>query len=250
MLRLARNWPLWIARDLLRPVAAIAVTVRTRAGAGYQLADDPIDDRVLLHVAGPEGRSLYFPKGVAPGEGDLILDIGAHAGIYAVEALRRYPRSHLIAVEPNPISCARMRVNLGLNALDARVQVVQAAIGPRDGTGWLTPEAGGSWGDRGRSEPLREDPGLREIPLRTMQRVLAGERPALIKCNAEGAEFEVFPQLFAAGVRPRFVILMVHGREGSSRDLLDLFRKTGYDVQDADAPPHGRRFHCRLGPTS
>lgn len=242
MRRVARNWPAWVWRDLWRPLRAVPLAVETRDGARFLLGDDPIDDRILRHVYHRAG-DLYFPGGVTVGQGEVILDIGAHCGIYAVSMLRRHPGATLVAVEPNPASCRRLRLNLRANELDGRATVVQAALGPWSGTTVLE-QGNGSWGDR--THPRSPQGGGVRVAMRTVTEVLDGRTPVLVKCNAEGAEFEVFPQMFAAGIRPRWVVVMTHADEGPVEELIGRFRQAGYQVEDADRPARGARFHCRL----
>jgi hypothetical protein len=68
--------------------------------------------------------------------------------------------------------------------------------------------------------------------------------PALVKCNAEGAEFIIFPQMFALGVKPEFVILMAHPEGGSVENLLELFKQNGYIIRDAGSTKKRIRLHC------
>lgn len=247
MRRVARNWPTWIARQMMMPFFTLPCWIRTRAGTRIRLDQDRVDDAILRHVY-DSGGGLYFPAS-APrvGRGDFILDIGAHSGIYAVEVLRRNPDALLIAVEPNPALCRALERNLRVNGMDERAVVVQTALGPENGSTLLEFRPGGSWGYRTR---LRQAPDAEArgvtVPMATVTDVLQARTPVLAKCNAEGAEYDVFPQMFAAGIRPAFVILMTHLPGSSTGDLLSLFRTNGYEVIDADQPPRGIRFHCRL----
>ena len=177
----------------------------------------------------------------------LVLDVGAHHGIYAMEVLRRYPECHVIAVEPDAAACRSIRLNAALNGVSSRIEIVEAGLAERNGQGWLEWSARGSWGHRTRSADSRADGGAgAPVELRTLDATLAGRRPALVKCNAEGAEFAVIPRLVALGLKPRVIVLMLHPESGDIGSLLSLLIEAGYDVLDADRPPKGCRFHCVL----
>jgi FkbM family methyltransferase len=231
------HWPAWMLRQLLLPVRGVAVVVTTRQGARYALSD-PVDDAILRSV-GETDRSLYFPDPDDSRLEGVILDVGAHHGFYAIEALRRYPRCRVIAVEPDPASCAQLARNLAANRLDSRVRIVNAGVGPAAGRGRLERDASGSWATRVTSAPGGD------VEVLTLEAILAGDRPDIVKCNAEGAEFALVPQLVALGVRPSLLILMAHPRFGSAAALAVYLTRAGFDVRDADEPPRGQRFHCR-----
>jgi FkbM family methyltransferase len=239
------RWPLWIARQLLMPVWPLPLTVATRQGTKIHLRDDRIDDLVLLSVAA-RSTALYFPAEALSERSEskgVILDVGAHHGIYAVEALRRYPHCTVVAVEPDPESCRRMAANIQLNDLDARVRIVNAGVSRVPGRGQLEPDVSGSWGTQVRevSSEARET-----IPLLPLSDILRGESPVIVKCNAEGAEFALVPQLIELGLRPALIVLMVHPSFGSAAALVRDLEGAGYDVRDADDPPKHHRFHCTL----
>jgi FkbM family methyltransferase len=241
-----RQWPRWVMRQLVMPIVRLPLTLTSRTGVRCRVDDDPVDDLVFKHVHG-RGGSLYFPP-VAIEDGGLILDVGAHHGIYAAEALRRYPASTLIAVEPDPIACRKIEANAALNDLTPRIEIVCAGLASSSGTGWLDVSGDGSWGNRTHAGQSRPDVGdaARKVELRTLDAILRGRRPSIVKCNAEGAEFALVPQLLALGLAPRLIVLMIHPEAGNPRELLDGLRAAGYRVDDADDPPKHHRFHCVL----
>jgi hypothetical protein len=87
-----------------------------------------------------------------------------------------------------------------------------------------------------------------QVRISTLASILGGRKPALVKCNAEGAEYYLFPQLFAMGVRPEFIILMAHPEHGSVEDLKALLREAGYGIKEVGSGPGRPRFHCCLQP--
>jgi len=238
------QWRRWVARQLIMPVYRVPLTLTSRTGVRCRVDDDPVDDLVFKHVHG-SGGSLYFPP-VAIEEGGIVLDVGAHHGIYAMEALRRYPTCRLIAVEPDPRAWRKIEANAALNGVASRIEIIRAGLAMSGGHGWLERSDEGSWGNRTRASDSRSAASRTEpmVELRTLDAILRGRRPSIVKCNAEGAEFALVPQLVALGLTPRLIVLMIHPESGNPDEPLDLLRGAGYRIEDADSPPKGYRFHC------
>jgi len=234
----------WMLRSLLSPVCRLPCTVVARTGLHYRLGDDMVDDAILRHLHAQP--TMYFPD-VPDFSGDgVILDVGAHHGFYTLEALRRYPGCRVVAVEPDPEACRTLQLNIAMNKFDERVRLVAAGLADSRGVGRLSRGAAGSWGTHVRPLDDRAANGDRSVTIRTMtlSDVLDGGVPAIVKCNAEGAEFSLVPQMIALGIRPMLVVLMIHPAFGSAAGLVDQLQRAGYLVQDADDPPAGHRFHC------
>jgi FkbM family methyltransferase len=244
MVATAENWPAWMVRQLLRPALTLPLWIRTRAGTRIYLGADPIDDAVLLHVM-RDAVSVYFPAHAHVPPGGLALDVGAHHGVYATELLRRSPGARLIAVEPNPEARVYFERNLRGNGMFDRVEYVEAGLSDRTGPGrlWLGAE---SWDHS--TVTTSNEAGSSGIPVRLMSTadVLRGRHPYLVKLNAEGAEFEVVRDLFASGVRPQWIVLMIHPDSGPHSALRELVLDAGYDIRPADGRPDSLRLHCRL----
>jgi FkbM family methyltransferase len=245
MRAIARNWRTWAARQLLRPALNLPCWIETRVGTRFHLGDDPIDDTVLRHVM-HDAVDIYFAADAVVPPGGLIVDAGAHHGIYATEALRRNPGARLIAVEPNPGARAYFERNLAANGMLARVEYLGAALG-RSGERGLLALGDSSWDDS-------TVPGLGQkaisagvpVPVVGIVELLAGRRPDLIKLNAEGAEFQVVPELIEHGILPEWITLMIHLDRGSGAVLLDLLEKSGYRIRSADGRQPSSRVHCHL----
>jgi len=67
---------------------------------------------------------------------DVIVDIGAHIGYYAVLGARANPAARVIAVEASPQNCEVLSRNTAA-ALPNHVEVINAAFGSFEGTVWL-----------------------------------------------------------------------------------------------------------------
>jgi FkbM family methyltransferase len=242
---IARNWPLWALRQLVRPAVSVPLWVHTRVGTRFYLGQDPIDDTILRHVL-HDADAIYFPADARVAPGELIVDAGAHHGIYATEVLRRNPGARLLAIEPNPSARAYFERNLSANGMRGRVEYVEAGLGDPSEAGFLS-FGDASWDDSTVPD-LARTRGTAGLPvkIRSLVEILGGRRPRLVKLNAEGAEFHVIPELFERGVFPEWLVLMVHLDRGSGAELIGLVERSGYEVVAADGQADSSRVHCRL----
>jgi FkbM family methyltransferase len=126
--------------DLLAPFAPIVVV---EGEAGMRLAigtEDPeIGRHTFVHRAYDMGAmrraiDLLELEGGVPLWGRTVLDVGANIGVSIVPLLRLFGAERGIAVEPAPQLLELLRLNLTLNDLAERVQVLPMALSDRDGS--------------------------------------------------------------------------------------------------------------------
>jgi FkbM family methyltransferase len=133
-------------------------------------------------------------------------------------------------VEPSADALTSLRTNLSINGFEARARIVNAALAPAAGEGSLLHTRDGTWG-----YSLYEDEsfavGTEKVRLATLDEVLAGDHPDIVKSNAEGAEFSLIDQLAATDVRPRFMVVMVHPQFGDMERLERTAAAMGYRVE-------------------
>ena len=137
-----------------------------------------------LYVGLPEWDELVFVlRFLRPG--DRFVDVGANEGLFSLVAATRVGGAAVTAIEASPVAVAWLRENLGLN--DAAVRVHACAVGAREGRARFT---------RGRGTTNRlarpGDDETIEVPVCTLDSLLGGEAPALVKLDVEGAEDLVF----------------------------------------------------------
>lgn len=168
--------------------------------------------------------SSYVASSLRPG--DTFWDLGAHAGYHSIAAARAVgPGGQVIAVEPDPDTCAIFREQLALNDLK-NCQVIQAAVSDCEGAVTLMRKAADSRTSTVSAVEASGDP--LEVPSITLDSMAAVyPRPRLIKMDIEGAEVLALPHgeaLFAGDRRPPEVIVATHGQkahEFSRNFLLD-----------------------------
>jgi len=229
----ARGRRLVQLRKLASPLINTPIVVTSKDGVRLELTVDPVDELVANDLLG-RNHTLWFPP---PPDGlseiddpRLVLDLGSHHGFYAVTALARYNRATVIAVEPSDEGVSRIERNLELNGMAHRARVVQAALAGERGTGTLLHTDEGSWGNSLFQEEGVTVLGREQVSLLTLDEILEGARPDVVKCNAEGAEFELVAQLAESAVRPALMILMVHPEFGDLPTTQAEVERLGYRV--------------------
>ena len=236
----ARGRRLLQARKLVAPILQAPVTLRTADGLKLRITGDPVDEQIAQHVLGPH-RAEYFPadRGRIPAA-PCILDIGGHHGLYAAAALHEYPGSRIICVEPSASALPYLHANLKINGFEPRARVVNAALAAHAGQSRLRHTAEGSWG-----ASLYEDDAVtdssEDVTLVPLDDVFRGDRPDVLKCNAEGAEYSLFDQLAASDIRPEFMVVMVHPEFGDLDRLKHQATGMGYDLSQ-HGPDHHPAF--------
>jgi FkbM family methyltransferase len=230
----------WAWRRCWQPERHRPVWVRTRSGAQLYLSEDPVDDHIAMSIA--QRHQEYFPPSFAVGAGALIVDIGAHGGLWTMEALRFWPGTHVLAVEPNPAAVERIHRQLMRNRLFDRCTLFPAALdsqGARMTRLYLA--SSGSWGntlcDVGTGRWV-------EVPTLTLEQMLCGRRPTLVKCNAEGAEYSLVPQLIALEEKPRYLMLALHPEYGDVADAIGALTRAGYHCTATRSEARRPFYHC------
>jgi FkbM family methyltransferase len=126
-------------------------------------------------------------EGPLPAQANTIFDVGANSGAATAWLRTRYPTARIIAVEPDPVTAARLRRNVGA---DSGVTVVQAAVSDHDGSAML---ARAQWTMLSHLDEHATD-GV-EVPTLTLESLRAEHAPRadveLLKLDTEGAEWQI-----------------------------------------------------------
>jgi FkbM family methyltransferase len=102
-------------------------TVRFRDGITIRYRLNKGDLHSIREVWFEENYRLPFKH-----SSGILLDLGANIGMASVWLCKKYSFTEVIAVEPDPANAELVRDNFLLNAISG--EVLQAAIGPYDGT--------------------------------------------------------------------------------------------------------------------
>lgn len=170
---------------------------------------------------------------------DVVLDIGAHVGTFAIPLARHLgPSGQVVAIEPHPDVFRLLCQNVELNGLDARIetqQVLLAAPGslPRSPV-LMSGNTGGTWFQEASASDAA---ALAATTIDAWMEARADPvGPSVIKVDVEGAELEVLRGADIT-IRAKRPVLMVEvsrtqlDRHGASVRQLDRwFSQQDYDL--------------------
>jgi FkbM family methyltransferase len=133
-----------------------------------------------LHEEDEMGFALHVLR-----RGDVFVDIGANVGSYTVLAAKLGAR--VVAVEPIPATFDRLVANVRLNGLESLVTAHRVGLSDRNGSLRFTTDHGTINHVMAPTDNLAGT----EIEVATLDSILAGVSPALIKIDVEGHELAV-----------------------------------------------------------
>jgi FkbM family methyltransferase len=216
------------------------VVLRLRNGLEFRIRPRTTDRTTLNEML------MFRPYETDPrfcvSEADVVVDIGAHIGTFAILAAAQATQGKVYAVEPVPgnfeVLCENVRFNQAAN-----VVTICAAIGPCSGTGRIYGDgaAANLFGKRG-------GPG-REVRLITLSQLMEEQhldRIDLLKMDCEGAEHETLAKATPPVLRRiRRIVLECHNMDGRNNidTLQNSLRDKGFTVS---ASPVDARGHSLL----
>jgi len=204
---------------------------------------------------------------------DVLLDVGANAGLYTCLAGRVLTEGGVVACEPHPATADRLGRNLAANDVDGTV--VRKALGstarsatlrtpsadPSDGRHRIVPAGatdGGTESSTGTAIPDGQEAeaqsssvdGTHRVPVETGDALVASgavPRPTVVKIDVEGAEAAVLSGLRETLAHPacRLVYCELHPdwlreRGRSPVRVRETLRNHGFTVETIQELPDGR----------
>src|SRR5256886_4641101 len=166
--------------------------------------------------------------------GDVVVDVGAHIGRYALRAAAR--ASKVIAIEPDPSNFILLEQNVRLNGF-SNVVLVPHALSSRAGTRALWLAASGNTGtssvdpDASSARGRARSPGIVPVGALTLDELVESvglTRIDWLKVDGGGHEIAVLQGAKAALGITRAMILEV--TESTSDACREIIRSAGFDL--------------------
>ena len=166
--------------------------------------------------------------------GQIFFDIGANVGYFSLLAAKlTAPDGFVVAFEPLPRNTNFLRQHIGLNALEQRIKLYEAAVSDHDGKTFF---------DLGKSSAMGHiaSQGQLEVQLLSLDSLIkSGEvpMPDVMKIDVEGAEFEVLQgaKEILAEHHP-LLFIDTHARTAHDKSIQCLL-ELGYELELLDGKP-------------
>jgi FkbM family methyltransferase len=246
-----------LPRGIKEPIKAALLRLALDAGIDFaKLAKDSgIDLSTMLEITSLDGFTIAYRQGTAdqavlqesfhddiffsgvpeymPQDTDVVIDVGAHIGTFALIAASKVPHGGVYAIEACKDNFNLLRINVGLNNA-ANVSVHHLAVSDKRGTCTLY-HAAGNWS---HSVVHRFSGRGEEVDCCTLRQFLDEtgiSRCDFIKFNCEGAEF---PILLTSSTdvleRIRMMLVLYHcdlWKTNSAEDLISHLEASGFECQ-------------------
>lgn len=181
---LSRIWPSWSAEQA--PMLAIGRFGDLEIAYRRSTADEHVIAETVDH-------DLFFSEmpEYAPREGDCIMDIGAHIGVFSLYAALRVKPGIVYAIEASAETFNLLRINIVLNKIN-NISAHHLALGGHSGTCTLYHDTyTGNWG---HSVVRRLSSRFESVSCVTLLEFFKEndiKECSLVKLNCEGSEFPI-----------------------------------------------------------
>jgi len=190
-------------------------------------------------------RSINFIKNKLQ-YGGVFVDIGANQGFYTLLVRKNFPEVEIIAIEPDPYSITKLKINLDLNDFaDSKTTIIEKAAGTKRETLELMINDAGN---RAGSSVILDQRAFTKKQVNSVVKVLSeplldilkesgATKVTCMKIDIEGYEFPVLSKFFEDAdelLWPRSIVLeaesSVIGISGGSP--INLVFGLGYELID------------------
>jgi FkbM family methyltransferase len=193
---------------------------------GLRLTINPLDwsqtvifEEVFLEAGYDLAKVKFVPQ--------VVIDCGAHIGIFSLLAKSKFPSARVRAYEPNPRNIRLIRKQIARNRLD--IDLVEAAIstetredyfaGTNSHNGTLLHDKSSSVGYKVQVVDFPEALGV------------VKPKSLLLKMDVEGEERRILPALIPSLPRQTALFFETHDGEAGWREIESLLISNGFRVE-------------------
>jgi FkbM family methyltransferase len=200
------------------------IKVRTRATEGQFALIDTHDLGDLISCEEVLIDKTYNLS-MVPFQPDVIVDCGAHIGLFTLIAGLRFASAELFAYEPNARNLRKAKEQLA--RFSDRVHLVDGAVSTENGESWFGADESNS--GRLSDDPFPAGRRVRTINLLDQSSRWAGRR-LLLKMDIEGAERKVLPHVIGHLPSQSAIFFEVHGGQDVWVELSNMATSAGFQV--------------------
>lgn len=164
----------------------------------------------------------------------FIIDCGSNIGISVLYFKKLYPKSRIIAFEPNPKTFKLLEKNITHNNIK-NVKLINAAVGKKNGKikFFVSKKEAWSWGDAGVKNIWYDPNKFSTISIFSKKLSLYINSPVdFLKIDIEGMETEVLFEISKKLKYVKNIVMEFHGnpmnKQNSLNKILDLFKKNDF----------------------
>jgi len=207
--------------------------IDTHSGFEVAYRKGTADETILKHSF---AHDRFFPAvpGYQPGEGDVILDVGAHIGTFSLLASRKVRTGRVFAIEAGQDSYNLLRINIALNGCE-NVSCHHLALSDRDGTCRLYHDRG-NWGHSVVKALSSSSESVRCLSLASFFKAQEIKACHFMKLNCEGSEFPILLSTDGETLKSIGTLVVLYHT--------DLW--TSHNEADLVAHLQANGFHCSI----
>lgn len=230
IVRLIKNWPDYFLNYFgFSGKKNIVYTLRN--GFKYEVRSGTADFGTILEIW---AHRVYTPAGFKILPGDVVVDIGAHVGIFSVFASKYVKSGVVYAVEPIPDNFVMIKKNLVINSIN-NVIPVNFAIADKKGEKTLFLPADGDWvGSLHETGSNSKRMTVSAISFKDFFVANNISKINFLKMDCEGAEYDIFFSCSAGLLKKIEKISMEYHNLDETRNvgvLKNFLEKHGFDVK-------------------
>lgn len=160
-------------------------------GVRYLYYDTPTIQELVKEIFSDNYK--IFERGLTFSPGDVVVDIGANEGVFAIMLAKMFPDIRVVACEPVPRTFYQLLRNVGLNGV-TNIDAYCSGVGKEDGTIKMVVAnefSGGSSGVQQHYDPEKNK--IMDVSVLSLDNFLwmAGVgRIKLMKMDIEGMEYD------------------------------------------------------------
>lgn len=226
-IKLFKDWPKWLLwRFLPKARGSNPDTFRLRDGTVFTFRPKDASGAGMFQEMYLQGGYDYEPK-----RGDVVIDIGAHIGVFSIKTARKNVNVKILAYEPNPVLHSFLVDNIHKNDLSGLITAHCLAVAKSPGERKF-------WGQtmiyEATKHPITkqmtdEKPiSVRATTLPDIFTVHKIERCDFLKMDCEGAEFEIILNTPSKVLRK--ISKMEIEYHFDPQPLLDYIREKGFKI--------------------
>jgi len=189
-------------------------------------------------------REIYFSKVYGrvfkPTKGAIVIDVGAHVGIYSVKLAKKVGKQGLIlSIEPNTFNYRLLMENIKFNRLSERVIPLNVAAGSFNGKTKLYLNSDAYSGGHSLLPISQQWMQVRIRTLDTIMDKLELNHCDIIKIDVEGYELEVLKGAEHTLEKTSNIVVAAYHTPTEAKKVMEFLKARRFKVYDIDSFVYG-----------